>query len=131
MFSSIKRGWREARAGVNKPLVDDILNRYSRLGGYERYVLTSAFEYTKNDMESKEGNILILSNERKKDIATQLMKAAKIGYRSEPHGADGYYLLGLYLECQTIPGELAKKICHDIEAWQKEAVEKDINKLDV
>lgn len=128
MFSTIKTMWKEARADVASKEAADAIERYTRLDGYQRYEMTSAFDYTKKDLEIECGPIASWGAEDKAAVAKKLMEAAKAGWRSAPSGASGMALLSLYLEAQILPGEKAIKLGETIEGWHQEAVKRDIEK---
>ena len=127
MFSGIRNRWREARADVAQKEAEEILIRYELLGGYERYELLSAFEYTKSDLESEHGEFATWNDKDKGVIAKQLLEGARQGFRMAPYGASGHALLSLYLEAQTLPGEQAQRLVASIEDWHKRAVERDLS----
>ena len=128
MFSGIRNRWREARADVAQKETADILNRYEHLGSYERYELTSAFDATKDSLESEHGNFVSWHNEDKAAIAKELLQTAKQAFRDFPNGANGAALLSLYLEAQTLPGEQAQGLVLSIEDWHRRAIENDLKR---
>lgn len=72
-------------------------------GGYERYEVTSTFEYTKAQLEIQHGEIDTWGMKLKAAVAEQILEIAKEGYGVALYGACGTALLGLYLEAQTLP----------------------------
>jgi hypothetical protein len=144
VFSGLRNRWREARADVAEKEAADILSRYERLGGYERYVLSSAFDYTKTDLEIEHGEFAGWRSEDKVATAKKLMESARRAFRAGQAfrtraflatvertdivtGASDLALLSLYLEAQTLPGEQAKRLVSSIADWHMRAVEKDLH----
>jgi hypothetical protein len=129
MFSTIKNMWKEARADVASKEAADAIERYNRLDGFHRYEMTSAFDYTKNDLELEHGMFDTWQVADKAAVAEQLMKTARAGLKESPSGAMGLALLSLYLEAQTLPGVKAVKLAADIAAWHRAAAQRDIKKV--
>jgi hypothetical protein len=134
MFSGLNNRWREARADIAEKEAADILSRYERLGGYERYALSSAFDYTKTDLEIEHGEFVSWRSEDKIATSKKLMQVARQAFRTTVErddvvvGASGLALLSLYLEAQTLPGEQAKRLVSSIANWHRQAVEKDLHR---
>jgi hypothetical protein len=127
MFSGLRNMWKEARADVVQKHVADILARYERLGGYERYELTSAFDCVKGDLERENGAFTNWQDADKLAAAKQLLRGAQGAFYSSGHGASGAALLSLYLEAQTLPGDKAKRVIADVEEWHRRAVKSDLH----
>lgn len=126
MFKGITNRWKEARADVVRPGVETILKSYCGYGWYERYELLSAFDYTKNDLEDDHGNIAEWSKESQDAVVKQLKEGAKQGGQSASYGASGMYLLSLYIDLHTIPGENADRLKKEIDAWHQTAIQTDL-----
>jgi hypothetical protein len=103
----------------------DILTRYDRIEADRRYVLLSAFDYTKDKLELESGDFTVWRDEEKNAVAQELMRAAEEFFFVDRDGACGAALLSLYLEAQTLPGEHAKRMISRIEDWYRRAIEKE------
>jgi hypothetical protein len=123
MFKGINNRWNEARTGLVRRSVDNILERYSGYGWSERYELLSAFDHTKNDLEGDNGAIA----EWPRISQDAMVKLLKQGAKSAPHDASGMYLLSLYIDLHTIPGEAANRLKSEIEEWHQVAIQTDID----
>lgn len=126
MFSTIKSMWKQARADEATKEAADLIDRYEQLGGYERYEMASAFDYSKTELEDDGGKFSSWSRDAKLAMAKQLMDMAREGLREIPYGSYGGALLSLYLEAQTLPGPQAQALVETIENWHMRAVERDI-----
>ncbi|MGY4434856.1 hypothetical protein ACVWWO_007333 [Bradyrhizobium sp. F1.13.1] len=132
MFEGIRTRWAEARADVASGEVDDILQRYERRLGHavsetrrattplmdplNRRLVVSAFQSMMSELVEQFGPLAGLQGNQKKDVAKQVMAAAKRAFSERGGGlwaetskvsAHGAALLSLYLELQTLRGDRA------------------------
>ena len=127
MFSFLKRLiWKDQRADIVTKEALDVLHRYQRFGGSEKHEVTSAFAYTKSQLEIRHGEIETWPKKRKAVVAELILKIARDTYGEAPYGACGTALLGLYLEAQTLPGDKAKRLVYLINEWHRRVLAADI-----
>jgi hypothetical protein len=120
MFSRVKEMWKEARGDVVLKQATDILTRFDKLGGYERYELISAFDAAKDELEHEHGEFAGVSPQLKAALAQQFLRLAKEQFNRTPNGSCGAGLLGLYLEAQTLPGTRARQTVLAVEDWHRQ-----------
>jgi hypothetical protein len=127
MFSFLKGMiWKDQRADLVTKEALDVLQRYQRFGGTEKHEVTSAFEYTKSQLEIRHGEIETWPKKHKAAVAELILKIAREAYGEAPYGSCGTALLGLYLEAQTLPGDKAKRLVYLINEWHRRVLAADI-----
>ena len=126
MFSTMKRMWKEARADVATQEAIDIIQRYDQMGGYERYVLTSAFVYSKDELIETYGPIPSWPLDQLLSVSKDILKLSKSGYDKNPVGSCGGGLLSLYIEAHGLPGEKAERLIAIIDEWHMRAAHADL-----
>jgi hypothetical protein len=124
MLSFIKKliGKRADPADVASDEAHDLIKCYHRLEALERHEMISAFDYTKSQLEIEHGEIHTWQIGKKAGLANEILKIAKEVYEHAPCRASGIALLGLYLEAQTLSGEISKRVVALIKEWQRRAL---------
>ena len=128
MFQAIRDHWKQSRDDVLQKEAADVLARYQRLDGQQRYELVSAFDYTKANTEIEHGPVTSWTPEFKLAVGNGFVEGARKSWRESPAGANGLALLGLYLEAQTLPGDKASRVVQEIGQWHRRAVAADIQR---
>jgi hypothetical protein len=131
LFERTKERWREARGPAALKEAQYIIDRYQMADGYNRYVVTSAFEYTLDDLEIAHGAIDSWLYGSKIQRVQELKEAATQGNRSNIYGAGGVGLLALFIEAQTLPNNAGAATYALIAEWRHKAVAADIKSRSV
>jgi hypothetical protein len=112
---------------VARKEAEDILLRYNRMDSNSQHFVSSAFEMVLTDLEDQLGSASNWSDEHKKELAKQIMASSKEAFGTRGNNvtaeitrinAHGAALLSLYLELQTLPGNLAKAAVESIDRWR-------------
>lgn len=108
MFGGLKRQWREARAKVLRGEFEDAVARLQGLALEVNTRAAATMAAAFRTVQSRYGNLENVSNDGKRQIAKEILRAAKEKFTLDLGAAYGLALTSMHIECQALPGDDAR-----------------------